>query len=113
MERRIAKEEALHTGAYFMPGPNAIAGPLEDAQFESWKTWAANRVAGIKNQRLAGYSGSEIEDDGVDESVAALAAAEEEDIAGREEPVESEGEGRVQTSQDAVAGAVEGMQTRR
>jgi small subunit ribosomal protein S23 len=107
MERRIAVEEAKHTGAYFMPGPNAIAEPLEDAQFEKWKMWAASRVAGIKNQRMAGYSGSEVEE-GEEERADALAVAEEMDEAGKEE--EGDVVERAQTSQDAVASAVEGMQ---
>ncbi|KIV99288.1 uncharacterized protein PV09_09056 [Verruconis gallopava] len=89
VERRIAKEEALHTGAYFNLGPNAIAEPLEDAEFEKWKQWATERANQIKNARVAGYSGAEIDaDDGESPEAARLselAIAEEEERSRREE----------------------------
>ena len=101
IERRIAREEALHTGAYFQPGPNALAAPLEDAKFEAWKQWAAKRVNMLSNMRMAGYSGSEVEEGG-DEGGSASVVEEME--TGAEDPVEEVE--APQSSTDAVASAV-------
>jgi len=41
---RIAKEEAMHVGAYFGKGPLEIGMQLEDATWEAWKTWATAQI---------------------------------------------------------------------
>jgi len=84
VERRVAKEEALSTGAYFGRGALEVGMELEDKIYESWKEWATKEVETIERQRDAAYTGvgTANEDDGstsaatseVDESVVALAA---------------------------------------
>lgn len=114
IERRLAREEALHTGAYFMPGPNAIAEPLEDAQFDRWKEWAAARVNALKNARMAGYSGVEVEEDeGTGEvKVSAIASTSAEEEGGLGKVVEEVKEEVPETSQGAVADAVQDSKLR-
>lgn len=63
VERQMAREEALATGAYFNIGPNEIAAGLEDAAYEKWKVWASTRHTEMKLRRAEGYSGSEVDDD--------------------------------------------------
>ncbi|RFU36100.1 hypothetical protein B7463_g163, partial [Scytalidium lignicola] len=57
IERRIAKEEALSTGAYFGKGHLEVGMELEDKAYEQWKAWAAKQVEMIEMQRSAAYSG--------------------------------------------------------
>ncbi|KAG9238400.1 37S ribosomal protein S25, mitochondrial [Amylocarpus encephaloides] len=40
VERRVAKEEALWSGAYFGKGPLEVGMELEDKVYEEWKDWA-------------------------------------------------------------------------
>ena len=100
IERRIAREEALHTGAYFQPGPNALAAPLEDAKFDAWREWAARRVASLSNMRMAGYSGSEVED-GPEGGESSVVEESEGEIEEGQQEVEAPKSGR-----DAIAEAV-------
>jgi small subunit ribosomal protein S23 len=84
VERRIAKEEALSTGAHFGKGALEVGMELEDKTYEVWKEWAIQEIAAIERQRDAAYTGVEtanedngssvgVEVDGVDEpSVAAV-----------------------------------------
>lgn len=61
VERRIAKEEALHVGAWFGPGPLDISMHLEDKIVENWKRWALEQVE-LESQRSASqYTGSEMD----------------------------------------------------
>lgn len=65
VERRIAKEEALSTGAYFGKGVLEVGMELEDSVYEQWKKWATSEVELIERQRDAAYSkvGTEGDDD--------------------------------------------------
>lgn len=58
VEQRVAREEALATGAYFNKGPLEIGMGLEDKQFEDWKAWAIKEVE--RERQIAGsaYSGN-------------------------------------------------------
>ncbi|OBT86355.1 hypothetical protein VE02_03803 [Pseudogymnoascus sp. 03VT05] len=60
VERRVAKEEALATGAYFGKSMLEIGMELEDKTYESWKQWAQNEVEVIEQQRSAQYTGAEL-----------------------------------------------------
>ncbi len=62
VERRVAKEEALVTGAYFGKGPIEIGMELENQQWEDWKVWALKEVEKQKQQAVAAYSGTDGEE---------------------------------------------------
>lgn len=54
---RVAKEEALHVGAYFGKGPLEVGMQLEDATWESWKKWATAQIdddQAVRSQLLSG-----------------------------------------------------------
>ncbi|EKD13819.1 37S ribosomal protein Rsm25 [Drepanopeziza brunnea f. sp. 'multigermtubi' MB_m1] len=56
-ERRVQREEATWTGAYFGKGVLEIGMELEDKAYESWKAWATKEVDSIHTQREAAYTG--------------------------------------------------------
>ncbi|KAL5120581.1 mitochondrial ribosomal small subunit component [Pleosporales sp. CAS-2024a] len=60
---RIAKEEALHVGAYFAKGPLEIGMELEDRSWENWKLWASQQIEEGQATRAQMFSGPE--DDGL------------------------------------------------
>ena len=53
IERRIAKEEAQATGAYFGMSMLQIGMGLEDKEHERWKNWATQQVT-VQDQVRAG-----------------------------------------------------------
>jgi small subunit ribosomal protein S23 len=59
VERRVAKEEALSTGAYFGKSMLEIGMGLEDKEYESWKEWAVEEVSTMEMQKNAVYTGLE------------------------------------------------------
>lgn len=59
VERRVAKEEALATGAYFGKGPIEIGMELENQQWEDWKAWALKEIEKEKQKAEAAYSGTD------------------------------------------------------
>ena len=61
VERRVAKEEAQATGAYFGKSMLEIGMELEDKAFEEWKGWATNEVVQNEQKRAAMYTGIENE----------------------------------------------------
>ena len=78
VERRVAKEEALWTGAYFGKGPLEIGMELEDKTYEQWKVWATKEVEALERQRDAAYTGIGT---GEDEEVIDNALVEEQEPA--------------------------------
>lgn len=44
MERRVAREEAGHVGAYFGKNRLEVSMDIENKEWESWKAWAAIQV---------------------------------------------------------------------
>ena len=74
IERRVAKEEALSTGAYFGKGVLEVGMELEDQAHEAWKKWALEQLEAIKLQKAGAYTGVGT---GEDEAVDTDAAPEE------------------------------------
>ncbi|KAL8802911.1 MAG: hypothetical protein Q9223_006444 [Gallowayella weberi] len=71
IERRVAREEAMATGAYFGKTTLQIGMELEDKIFEEWKAWASAEVTRQEQRRAAMYTG-------VDNETAALPEGEQE-----------------------------------
>ncbi|KAK2625107.1 hypothetical protein QTJ16_005476 [Diplocarpon rosae] len=59
VERRVQREEALWTGAYFGKGVLEVGMELEDKSYEAWKAWALKEVNTMNTQRDAAYTGVE------------------------------------------------------
>lgn len=59
IRRRVAKEEALHVGAYFGKGPLEIGMELEDKTWESWKRWAREQIDDEDAARAQLFSGAQ------------------------------------------------------
>lgn len=62
---RIAREEAMHVGAYFGKGPLEVGMELEDKAWENWKTWANQQIEAEQSMRAQMFSGPQNEDAGV------------------------------------------------
>lgn len=62
LARRIAREEALHVGAYFGAGPLEVGMELEDKAFEGWKGWADKMIEDEEAMRSQMMSAPEISD---------------------------------------------------
>ena len=57
IERRIAKEEAQATGAYFGMSMLQIGMGLEDKEHERWKQWASEQATAQEQARAGAYTG--------------------------------------------------------
>ncbi|KAG8624303.1 hypothetical protein KVT40_007370 [Elsinoe batatas] len=62
IDRRIAKEEAQHVGAFFGKGAIEVGLELEDREFEAWKEWSQNEVTTMRQIQGSVYSGTDNED---------------------------------------------------
>lgn len=51
VERRVAKEEAMATGAYFGKTMMQIGTEMEDRAYERWKTWAQANTVELAQKR--------------------------------------------------------------
>ena len=74
-ERRVAKEEAMYTGAQFGPSTMEIGMKLEDEEYARWRTWAEKEAEALEQKRAAMYTGTnsgDIADAEPEEAVAAL-----------------------------------------
>ena len=58
VETRVAKEEALATGAYFGKSTLEIGMELEDKQYGNWKQWATEDILKDKQALAARYTGN-------------------------------------------------------
>ena len=59
---RVAREEALSTGAFFGLGPLEIGIKLEDQAYENWREWAGKQIEAARQAQGAAYTGTEVED---------------------------------------------------
>lgn len=59
VQRLVAQEEALATGAYFHKSALEVGMELEDKQFEEWKAWAINEIQIADQRRNAMYTGQD------------------------------------------------------
>lgn len=57
IERRVAREEAMSTGAYFGKSQLQIGMELENQTFEKWKEWAHQQVMLQEQAKSAAYTG--------------------------------------------------------
>ena len=57
VERRVAKEEAMSTGAYFGKSALDIGMELEDKEYERWKEWATKEITLAEQIQAAMYTG--------------------------------------------------------
>ena len=79
VERRVVKEEAMSTGAYFGKSALDIGMELEDKEYEKWKVWASNEAARAEQTQAAMYTGGEENEEmALDSDPAELEAAVEE-----------------------------------
>ena len=62
VERMVAKEEALHVGAYFGKSALEIGMELEDKAFEDWKEWATKEIAAQKQAAGASLTSADNDD---------------------------------------------------
>ena len=58
--RRVAREEALYTGAEFGKGALEVGMELEDKAFAEWKAWAENEVTVMRQVQGSAYSGTDV-----------------------------------------------------
>jgi small subunit ribosomal protein S23 len=72
VERRVAREEASWTGAYFGKSALEVGMELEDKTYESWKAWATKEAEAIDLQRNAAYTGTGNEEEEADVEVQAV-----------------------------------------
>lgn len=93
VERRVAKEEAMATGAYFGKSMLQIGMELEDKEYERWKQWALKEITEAKQKQASVYTGLDnpaaipsIDDP---ETLASLEALEN-DVPAREQDTEEE-----------------------
>ncbi|KAI9828577.1 MAG: hypothetical protein M1819_006569 [Sarea resinae] len=61
VERRVAQEEALATGAYFGKTALEVGMELEDKAYEDWKEWAVKEIAAVEQAKSAAYTGLDSE----------------------------------------------------
>ena len=66
-ETRVAREEAMATGAYFGPGPLEIGMMLEDKAYADWKRWAQRETDALKALQSSAYQGAEAEENEISE----------------------------------------------
>lgn len=61
VERRVAREEALSTGAYFGKSALEVGMDIEDKEWDKWKAWAEKETELQQQQRQAVQSGGYLE----------------------------------------------------
>ena len=57
IERRVAKEEAMATGAYFGKSMVQVGSEIEDQAYEKWRAWAKKNVMEMNHKRAGAVTG--------------------------------------------------------
>lgn len=57
IELRVAREEAVMTGAEFGPSPLDIGMQLEDQTYEAWRAWAEKEITAVRQLTASGGTG--------------------------------------------------------
>ncbi|KAK0337917.1 mitochondrial ribosomal small subunit component [Friedmanniomyces endolithicus] len=78
---RVAREEALATGAFFGPGPLEIGMMLEDRQYDGWRQWAEKEIVALKQLQGSAYTGQGVDGSGQDAALDAGTVDAEEGVA--------------------------------
>lgn len=65
VERHVAKEEALHYGAYFDAGEIERSLEKEDAAYEDWKKWAFAQVEKDRHKQAGSLPGAATTDEDI------------------------------------------------
>lgn len=68
VEQRVAREEALSTGAVFGKSALEVGMELESKTFEEWKVWAQQQVTLQEQARSAAYTGLGTQSSAADEN---------------------------------------------
>ena len=61
VERRVAKEEAESTGAYFGKSMLAVGMELEDVAYDEWRAWADNEVTIMEQNKVASNAAASVQ----------------------------------------------------
>lgn len=61
VQQRVAREEAMATGAYFGLGPLQVGMKIEDKMYDGWKEWAQKEITAQKALAGSAYTGNEEE----------------------------------------------------
>ena len=67
VERRVAKEEALATGAYFGMSHLEVGTLLEDKWYEEWKDWAKRETLTAQQGNKPSYAGPDAESSNIED----------------------------------------------
>jgi small subunit ribosomal protein S23 len=82
VERRVAKEEALATGAYFGMSYLEVGTLLEDKWYEEWKDWAKQETLTAQQAGKSNYAGPDAEASDTQNTEPATNAEGAEDLSG-------------------------------
>jgi len=74
VEQRVAREEALSTGAVFGKSALEVGMELESKTFEEWKVWAEQQVTLQEQARSAAYTGLGTQSSAADEESVSMDA---------------------------------------
>ena len=66
VERRVAKEEAMSTGAYFGKSALEYGMQLEDKEWNVWRQWAIKESEAQSHRFAGAYTGFDSDDEQLD-----------------------------------------------
>ena|SRR6266516_933795 len=87
VEGRVAKEEALATGAYFGMSHLEIGTLLEDKWYEEWKDWAKQETLTMQHGTKPSFAVPDVEASDTEDSEPGVSAEGTEDPSGNSKKV--------------------------